>query len=60
MEFLSMKTQTKTQTPIELLNKLDKLETELRGIKLLLDRQFINPFVRMNEWEVEKVKWEFR
>lgn len=47
-------------TPAEQLEQdLEKLETQLRGIRLLLDRQYIHPFVRMTPWEVDGVKLDF-
>lgn len=46
-----------TPNPLDL---LDKAEEELRHARLLLDRQFIDPFERMDERKVKEVKGETR
>lgn len=50
----------KSGKSLTLFETLDQLELELRHIKLLLDRQYLDPFVRMDEKRVKEVKGEVR
>ncbi len=40
----------------DLLEKLDEAAKQLRAARLLLDRQYLDPFKRMDENEVKKTK----